>query len=283
MDLVSKRAAILKMLDRGQSHKDIIKALGVSRTFIWRTKKVFQETGKISRKPGQGRKRTVRTPRLAKAIAAKVRRNPARSMNKLAQEYNVSRSTVMRVVKEDLGMRPYKHRQKQLLSEATKDKRKQRSKLLLQWYEDHPDVIVIFSDEKLFEATKKFNHQNDRILARDTSSIPPGARDVYRTQKPASIMVWGAVASNGKKSPLFRIPDGVKINRIVYLDFLKTKVMPWIQQEFHGAQICFQQDGAPAHTANVVQEWCKANFDHFWPKDFWPPSSPDCNPLDFAM
>ncbi|QQP57281.1 Hypothetical protein FKW44_002208, partial [Caligus rogercresseyi] len=38
----------------------------------------------------------------------------------------------------------------------------------------------------------------------------------------------GAVASNGKKSPLLRIPDGVKINKIVYLDFLKTKVFPWI-------------------------------------------------------
>ncbi|QQP56359.1 Putative transposable element [Caligus rogercresseyi] len=39
----------------------------------------------------------------------------------------------------------------------------------------------------------------------------------------------GAVASNGKKSPLLRIQNGVKINNIVYLDFLKTKVFPWIQ------------------------------------------------------
>ncbi|QQP48875.1 Putative LOC100197594, partial [Caligus rogercresseyi] len=44
----------------------------------------------------------------------------------------------------------------------------------------------------------------------------------------------GAVASNGKKSPLLLIPDSVKINKIVYLDFLKTKVFPWIQEEFGG-------------------------------------------------
>ncbi|QQP41203.1 Putative transposable element, partial [Caligus rogercresseyi] len=71
------------------------------------------------------------------------------------------------------------------------------------------------------------------------------------TRKPASVMVWGVVVFNGKKSPLLRIPDGVQINKIVYMDFLKTKVLPWIQEEFDGVPVCFQQDGAPAHTAMI--------------------------------
>ncbi|QQP35952.1 Uncharacterized protein FKW44_020909 [Caligus rogercresseyi] len=70
----------------------------------------------------------------------------------------------------------------------------------------------------------------------------------------ASLMVWRAVASNDKKSPLLRIPDGVKINKIVYLDFLKTKVFSWIHEEFDGVPVCFQQDGAPAHTSKIVQD-----------------------------
>ncbi|QQP52572.1 Uncharacterized protein FKW44_004761, partial [Caligus rogercresseyi] len=64
----------------------------------------------------------------------------------------------------------------------------------------------------------------------------------------------GAVASNGKKSPLLRIPDGFKINKIVYLDFLQTKVFPWIQEEFGGVPVCFLQDGASTHTAKIVQD-----------------------------
>ena len=44
----------------------------------------------------------------------------------------------------------------------------------------------------------------------------------------------------------------------------------------------FQQDGAPAHTAHKVQTWMKENM-AFWPKDFWPPQSPDLNPLDFSI
>ncbi|QQP49676.1 Uncharacterized protein FKW44_010429, partial [Caligus rogercresseyi] len=47
----------------------------------------------------------------------------------------------------------------------------------------------------------------------------------------------GAVNSNGKKSSLLWIPDGVKINKIVYLDFLKTKVFLWIHGEFGGTEL----------------------------------------------
>jgi hypothetical protein len=34
-----------------------------------------------------------------------------------------------------------------------------------------------------------------------------------------------------------------------------------------------------AHTANIVQKWCEDNLTDFIPKDEWPPSSPDLNPL----
>ena len=33
----------------------------------------------------------------------------------------------------------------------------------------------------------------------------------------------------------------------------------------------------------VTQAWCKSNFEAFWDKDTWPPSSPDCNPMDFSV
>ncbi|QQP40600.1 Uncharacterized protein FKW44_014705 [Caligus rogercresseyi] len=101
-------------------------------------------------------------------------------MNKMAQEYNVSTRTIGRVVKADLGMKLFKYRKIHLLNEATRVKRKARSKLVLKWYADKPSVVVIFSDEKLFETTKKFNPQNDRILCRDASKILENTRNVYQ-------------------------------------------------------------------------------------------------------
>lgn len=47
------------------------------------------------------------------------------------------------------------------------------------------------------------------------------------------------------------------------------------------ADYVFQQDGDPAHTAKVVQDWLGSNM-NFWSKDFWLPQLPNLNPLDYS-
>ena len=96
-----------------------------------------------------------------------------------------------------------------------------------------------------------------------------------KTQKPASVMVWAAVSPCGLKSPLVFIPKGVKVNTAVYLDMIKKKVLPWLNNTHWDHGWIFQQDGAPSHTSNKTQMWCNENLEGFWPKNMWPPSSPD--------
>ena len=45
----------------------------------------------------------------------------------------------------------------------------------------------------------------------------------------------------------------------------------------------FQQDGAPAHTSKTTQEYLDGATPDFIRKDEWPPQSPDCNPMDYAV
>jgi hypothetical protein len=40
------------------------------------------------------------------------------------------------------------------------------------------------------------------------------------------------------------------------------------------------QKALRAHTAKLTQDWPKANMENHWLQEIWPPSSPDCNPLD---
>jgi len=47
-----------------------------------------------------------------------------------------------------------------------------------------------------------------------------------------------------------------------------------------GRPYVFQQDDAPSHTSHLVQNWLSDNIDMLWSKEFWPPNSPDLNPLD---
>lgn len=74
---------------------------------------------------------------------------------------------------------------------------------------------------------------------------------------------------------------GQTITSQVYLDVLQSVVHPWMVRVSAGRPYVFQQDGAPAHNSRLVQNWCDENMDMFWSKDFWPPSSPDLNPLDY--
>lgn len=55
---------------------------------------------------------------------------------------------------------------------------------------------------------------------------------------------------------------------------------PWMVNAAYGRSHVFQQDGAPAHKNNLVQNWLSDNVDMFWSKEFWPPKDPDLNPLE---
>ena len=42
----------------------------------------------------------------------------------------------------------------------------------------------------------------------------------------------------------------------------------------------FQQDGAPAYTSTLRQEWCRFNLPGYWTKDVCPGNSPDMSPIE---
>ena len=76
----------------------------------------------------------------------------------------------------------------------------------------------------------------------------------------------------------------MKIKADNYLnDVLIKEILPWNQKEFVGQQWTFMQDSAPAHKAERVQDWLQLNIPDFIKHNEWPPSSPDCNPLDYSV
>ena len=101
----------------------------------------------------------------------------------------------------------------------------------MSWFQHFPkkngfrdaENVFIWSDGKIFTLKAVTNSQNDRFLAKSIGSIPPGARIAFRRMKPASMMVWAAVSSNGKKFPLVFLEEGVKVNSEVYLKMLNEQ------------------------------------------------------------
>ena len=141
----------------------------------------------------------------------------------------------------------------------------------------------MFSDEKIFTVEKVYNSQNNRVPAREGKSIPPEIRTVKKIIKPDSVMVWGAITSNGR-SLLVIIEKGVKINKEVYIEeILKESLKTWAMNHFKDANWVFQQDSAPSHKAKVTLEWLKNNVTDFLSPDEWPTSSADLNPMDLIL
>ena len=123
-------------------------------------------------------------------------------MKKMAKESKISPRTMHRICHDDLKMSPYKLQKRQLISGATIEKRLARSKLLLKQLKNGMLQNLIFTDEKLFTVQQAHSHQNDQVWAKTLDSISANTRKVFRTQKPASVMVWTAISEKEK------IPSG---------------------------------------------------------------------------
>ena len=75
---------------------------------------------------------------------------------------------------------------------------------------------------------------------------------------------------------------GLKVNTKVYLDVLKSVVIPWCNQVAGDRPWVWQQDSAPAHKSKETQAWLQECY-NFVPFSHWPPSFPDLNPLDYIV
>ena len=94
--------------------------------------------------------------------------------------------------------------------------------MLLNHLKHRAGDVRIFVDEKKFVVVEVSNCRNSRCIAKDSPCVPP----VMESNFPASVMVFGAVASNGKVMPPHFIEAGLKINTVEYLTILEEVLLP---------------------------------------------------------
>ncbi len=76
---------------------------------------------------------------------------------------------------------------------------------------------------------------------------------------------------------------GLRVNTDVYINMLTNMVKPWMDGVTAGRPYIWQPDAMPANTSKKTQDWCRENLLFFGEKEVWPPSSPDCNPIDYFV
>lgn len=278
-------AAILQLINAGVPAKDIALTLKVHRRTVYKVKQRAAETGSPQRRkrgPSQvPNSRKVVNASNIRRVKQKIERQPRRSMRKMASEMGFSEASARRIVKK-LGMRSRAVQPQPLLTAQMRQNRLLRARKLLSNIKSaNPKRIIIFSDEKIFRTDAKLNRRNDRYISQSPGDVDEGVKFSAKTKNPPGVMLFGVVASNGKKAPPVFFDE--KVNSEVYVRALRDVLLPWVHREFPDGNVVFQQDSAPAHTARNTTEFLNSSNVEFWPRDMWPPNSPDANPLDYGI
>ena len=232
----------------------------------------------VERKPTA---RKTRTKEFIKKVQAIIDETPQRPIRQIARDLGVSSTTMNACVKEELKCRSFRRQTSQILTEKSKNLRLIKSVRLLNKpkYPKIPNMLWFFSDEINFCQDQVNNSQNHRWIVTNNRDVPR----MMKTKFPATVMVFGVGSSECHIMPYHILEVGLKVNTKVYLDVLKSVLIPCCNQVAGGRPWVWQQDSTPAYMSKETQAWLQKECYDFVPFSHWPPPPPDLNPLDYFV
>ena len=142
------------------------------------------------------------------------------------------------------------------------------------------------TEQIMLSTDPSYDSRNNASTLKMQTWIATNNRDVntvMKTMFPATVMVLRVVSSEGHIMPPHIFEVGLKVNTKMYLDVLKSVVIPWCNQVVGGRPWVWQQDSVLTHKSKETQAWLQKESYDFVPFSYWPPSTPDLNPLDYFV
>lgn len=288
----TRSTVVFLRLEEGWSSAKIMRRTGCPERTVRRWVQQFQEDGRVEnlkRGPQNPTKRTAQTIRFIKVyMKGKKGRSIKDCQDYLARKnLQLSQETIRMILKQDLGLYPYRKQRRPKLLLRHKEARLAYVKANM----DRDWTDVAFSDEKRFSMEPKPNRKNDVIW--DDSPDDEAHYDERSKYGGKSCEVWGCITYWGKpklyfiERPLVTASDGKKYKKKflakAYRDKILCTAVPQLDSIFSEQGIenwWFQQDGDAKHTSKCVQEWLGGNTPNFIAKDAWPTNSPDLNIIE---
>ena len=238
----------------------------------------FLRYGTVADLPRSGR------PRVSSEDVSKIENafneNPRLSTRNAERELGIPRSTIRDVLRKKLKMFPYRISfLQQLLPRDYVDRLNWAQHCRREIRRDSQYLSrIVFSDECLFHTNGTVNKHNARIWGTENPQVVEEVP--MRSEK---VMVWCAMHKTKIIGPYFFRQSSV--DSAAYKSMLRYYGLRHVQQ-LPGSPI-FQQDGAPAHTSNIVREYLLRKLGNNWISKrgpiHWPARSPDLTPLDFFL
>ena len=252
---------VLSKLQKKEQPKKIFEDLNgtVGLWTIERWCKMYREEGSINLRKPTGCPRTIRTKATIQKVERKMSRKIPPSAIKLAVEMGLSETTVRRVFREDVKLKPYKIKVKPLLTDQHRENRKRFANWIRTNFRKEDTMRILFSDEKMFDIDGVYNSQNQRIWAPSRVEADAKGGIKRKIKFPPRVMVWLAVCSKGV-SPLV-IFENDTVNHERYINEALSVALKYGRKTF-GDNWTFQQDNATPHTHEKRKNGVQRTFRH---------------------
>lgn len=269
------RWRIVGRLEAGQSQAQVATELNVTPSVVCNLWKQFQDTGSISRRPGQGRPRSTTTNE-ERYLALSARRHRTATASQLSRELyaatgtRVSRSTVARRLHER-GL--YARRPAVCVPLTAAHKRAR-----LAWCRQHEPWTRLQWSTVLFTDESRFSLDTDS--RRTFIWREPGTRyhpSLIREKDHyggGGVMVWAGIMLDGR-TPLHVFDKG----SLTAMRYREEILEPYVRL-FRGAVgpgFLLMDDNARPHRAQVVDDYLESEDIR---RMDWPARSPDLNPIE---
>lgn len=228
---------------------------------------------------GRGAERIRRVLRAEEQLLEMVDANPGVSTRTAAMQVGVSRSTVHRILRENL-LHPYHLQRVQALAPQDRPARVR----FCTWFRHKQarDVdfcaSILFTDECCFTRNGVLNFHNTHHW----SDANPHVIQQSRFQHRFSVNVWAGIVGDRLLGPHV-LP--ARLTGASYLDFLQN-VLPEYLDDVPLQLLWFMHDGAPPHIFLAVRNFLNVSYPRWIGRGGhrpWPARSPDLNPLDFFL
>ncbi len=251
---------------------------------------VKKEFGVEKTKQGKAKKRKnpgsplVRTPALIKNIARAVNTPNPPSQNELSRKYGVSKGTIGRILKKDLGLNFKKKVRTHVLTPKMADQRLERGPRFRKWLSRRKLPYIITIDET-YISMNDVSGQREGYYESAENPVPSSWKKNSRSGWPGKVMVTMGICMRGKTS-LYMVPSKVKMNHELFInDVLEPLFKNDVPRLYPGEEhkVILHMDSASSHTDWHVVEWLKNRKINFIPKEDWMSNSPDLSPMDYAI
>lgn len=232
--------------------------------------------------------KSARSEENVEAVRRSAEVTPKKSVRRRSGELGVSKSSVHRILRQDLKMKAYQISVHQGLTANSMLARRTMCAWFLRQLEQAEDFLksIWFSDEAHFYLNGNVNSRNYRHWATERPD-----EVIQRNLHVQKATAWVALSARGVIGPFWFCDENGATVTVTADRYISVLGQFWRSLgRFCGHERANQwlmQDGATPHTAKRVIKWLRDHFDERVISRLmdhpWAPHSPDLNPLDFFL